>query len=98
MKDFSFTIFKPAERYCQSFSREAFQSSISRAPVRDNTPAFVECRLLTTVKEGEHSIFLGEVVETGVNQKPERRADDVTLLLKDLGENTFSGRCMDFIL
>ena len=94
----TYTIFKPAERYCQSFSREAFQSSISRAPVRDNTPAFVECRLLTTVKEGEHSIFLGEVVETGVNQEPERRADDVTLLLKDLGENTFSGRCMDFIL
>ena len=87
MKDFSFTIFKPAERYCQSFSREAFQSSISRAPVRDNTPAFVECRLLTNVEEGEHSIFIGEVEYAGVNQEPKGHADEVTLFLKHLGEN-----------
>ena len=57
----------------------------------DNMPAFIECRLVTTVEEGDHSIFLGEVVDAGVNQEPEGRADDATLLLKDLGEKTFYG-------
>ena len=57
----------------------------------DNTHAFVECRLVTTVEEGDRSIFVSEVVDTGVNQEPKGRADEVTLLLKDLGEKTFYG-------
>ena len=54
----------------------------------DNTPAFVEYRLVTTVEEGDHSIILGEVVDAGVNLKPEGRADDATLVMKDLGDKT----------
>ena len=50
-----------------------------------NTHAFIECRLVTTVEEGDHSIFVGEVVKAGVTQEPEGRADDATLLLKNLG-------------
>ena len=57
----------------------------------ENTPAFVECRLVTTVEEGDHSIFVGKVVDAGVTQEPEGRADEATLLLKDLGEKTFYG-------
>ena len=55
----------------------------------ENTPAFVECRLVTTVEEGDHSIFVREVVFAGVTQEPEGRADEATLLLKELGEKTF---------
>ena len=85
----AYTFFKPAERDGQTISGEAFHSGSTGAPVLDNTPAFVECRLVTTVEEGDHSIFVGEVVDAGVNQEPEGRADDATLLLKDLGEKTF---------
>ena len=46
---------------------------------------------MTTVEEGDHSIFLGEVVDAGVKQEPEGRADDAILLLKDLGEKTYYG-------
>ena len=81
------TIFKPAERYCQSFSREAFLSNCTGAPVLDNTLAFVECSLSTTLEEGESSIFIGEVGYAGVSQEPEGHADDVIVFLKDLGEN-----------
>ena len=87
----AYTFFKPAERDGQTISGEAFHSGSTGAPVLDNTPAFVECRLVTTVEEGDHSIFVGEVVDAGVNQEPEGRADDATLLLKDLGEKTFYG-------
>jgi len=94
----TYTKFKPAERYCQRFSGESFHSGSTDSPVQDNIPPFVECRLLTTIGEEEHSIFICEVVDAGVKQEPEGRADDLTLLLKDLGEKTFCGRCMDFVL
>jgi flavin reductase (DIM6/NTAB) family NADH-FMN oxidoreductase RutF len=54
-------------------------------------PAFVECSLLETVEKGDHSIFVGEVVNAGVSRAPEGRPDDATLTLGDLGEKTFYG-------
>ena len=94
----TYTIFKPAERCCQRFSAESFHSRSTDLPVQEKIPPFVEYRLLTTVEEEEHSTFIGEVVDAVSNQEPDGRADDVTLLLKDLGEKTFYGRCIDFIL
>jgi len=75
----------------KKISGEPFRAGSTGAPVLENTPAFVECRLVTTVEEGDHSIFVGEVVDAGVTQEPEGRADEATLLLKDLGEKTFYG-------
>ncbi len=87
----AYSFFKPAERDGQKISGEPFRAGSTGAPVLENTPAFVECRLVTTVEEGDHSIFVGEVVDEGVTQEPEGRADEATLLLKDLGEKTFYG-------
>ena len=88
----AYAFFKPAERDGQKISGEPFHAGSTEAPVLENTPAFVECRLVTTVEEGDHSIFVGKVVDAGVTQEPEGRADEVTLLLKELGEKTvYSG-------
>ena len=87
----AYAFFKPAERDGQKISGKPFRAGSTGAPVLENTPAFVECRLVTTVEEGDHSIFVGEVVDAGVTQEPEGRADEATLLLKDLGEKTFYG-------
>ena len=81
------TILKPEEHEDQRIRGEALNSGSTSTPVMENTPAFVECKLLTTVEEGEHSIFIGEVEYAGVNQEPKGHADEVTLFLKDLGEN-----------
>ena len=85
----AYAFFKPAERDGQKISGEPFRAGSTGAPVLENTPAFVECRLVTTVEEGDHSIFVGKVVDAGVTPDPEGRADEVTLLLKELGEKTF---------
>ena len=73
----AYTILKPNEHEGQIIRGEVLHSDITVTFEMDNTPVFVECRLLTTVEEGEHSIFIGEV----------GYADDVTVFLKDLGEN-----------
>ena len=60
-------------------------------PLLDEALAFVECTLSGSVEKGDHSLLVGEVIQSGVNQEPEGRADEATLWLSNLGEKTFYG-------
>ena len=87
----AFTFFKPAERQGQTISGEPFRPGTTGAPILQATPAFVECALEATVEKGDHSVFVGRVVDVGLSRAPEGRADDATLWLKDLGDKMFYG-------
>jgi flavin reductase (DIM6/NTAB) family NADH-FMN oxidoreductase RutF len=87
----AFTFFKPAERKGDTISGEPFRAGTTGAPILANAPAFVECTLEATVGIGDHSVFVGKVVEAGVAKPPEGRADDATLWLKELGDKVFYG-------
>lgn len=87
----AFTFFKPAERQGQTISGEPFRPGTTGAPILTNMPAFMECTLEATVEKGDHSIFVGRVIEVGLTKPPEGRADDATLWLKELGEKVFYG-------
>ena len=87
----AFTFFKPAARDGMRISGEPFRWGVTGAPVLERAPAAIECRLVDSVERGDHSIFVGEVVEVALAKQPEGRADDATLWLKDLGPNIFYG-------
>lgn len=87
----AFAFFKPAKREGDRISGETFRAGSTGAPILESTPAFLECRLVETFDKGDHSIFVGEVVDAGVRAAPEGRADAATLRLEDLGEKTFYG-------
>ena len=87
----AFTFFKPAEKKGDTISGESYRPGRTGAPILANSPAYVECTLESTVEIGDHSIFVGKVVEAGVAKQPEGRADDATLWLKDLGDKVFYG-------
>jgi flavin reductase (DIM6/NTAB) family NADH-FMN oxidoreductase RutF len=88
----AFAFFKPAELQGSTISGEPFHNGVTGAPILDNAPAYLECRLVTTVEgKGDHSVFVAEVIEAGVTKQPEGRPDDATLWLKDLGEKIFYG-------
>jgi flavin reductase (DIM6/NTAB) family NADH-FMN oxidoreductase RutF len=87
----AYTFFKPVEQEGDAINGEAFHAGSTGAPILDSVPAWLECRLVETVETGDHSVFVGEVIDAGVNVEPEGRPDDVTLLLKDLGEKVFYG-------
>jgi flavin reductase (DIM6/NTAB) family NADH-FMN oxidoreductase RutF len=87
----AFTFFKPAERKGDTISGESYRAGTTGAPILANAPAFVECTLESTVEKGDHSVFIGKVVEAGVAKSPDGRADDATLWLKDLGDKVFYG-------
>lgn len=87
----AFAFFKPTERDGNKIGGEPFHAGKTGAPILDNAVAFVECKLVDTVEKGDHSLFVGEVVEAGVTKQPAGRADEATLWLKDLGESIFYG-------
>jgi flavin reductase (DIM6/NTAB) family NADH-FMN oxidoreductase RutF len=87
----AYTFFKPAERQGSTISGQPYRAGHAGAPVLTNAPAFVECRLVATVEKGDHSLFVGEVVDAGVAKPPEGRADEATLWLRDLGDKVFYG-------
>jgi flavin reductase (DIM6/NTAB) family NADH-FMN oxidoreductase RutF len=87
----AYTFFKPAERQGATISGHPYRAGSTGAPILASAPAFVECRLVATVEKGDHSLFVGEVVDAGVARPPEGRADDATLWLRDLGDKVFYG-------
>jgi flavin reductase (DIM6/NTAB) family NADH-FMN oxidoreductase RutF len=64
---------------------------VVKAPVLDNCPTHVECKVTDVIKRGDHTVFVAEVVEANVKTQPAGRADDAILWMKDLGEKVFYG-------
>ncbi len=89
--DIGYTFFKPTQVEGNTLSGQPFSVGQNGAPVLEAVPAYLECNLVETVEKGDHSIFVGEVTEAVVRTPPEGRADEATLLMKDLGEKVFYG-------
>jgi flavin reductase (DIM6/NTAB) family NADH-FMN oxidoreductase RutF len=87
----AYTFFKPADKQGQTISGEPFRPGTTGSPILTSAPAFIECTLEATVEMGDHSLFVGKVVDVGLTKAPEGRADDATLWLKDLGDKVFYG-------
>jgi flavin reductase (DIM6/NTAB) family NADH-FMN oxidoreductase RutF len=87
----AFGFFKPAERDGNTISGEPFHNGSSGAPVLANASACVECKLTQIVEQGDHHIFIGEVVDASVAKEPQGRPDAAILEMKELGDNVFYG-------
>jgi flavin reductase (DIM6/NTAB) family NADH-FMN oxidoreductase RutF len=83
--------FKPTSRGDGLINGQPFHAGSTGAPILDAVPAWLECRLVDTVEKGDHSVFVGEVVDAGLAAEVEGRPDDATLTLKDMGEKVFYG-------
>lgn len=88
----AFAFFKPAAVEGNTIGGERFVPGAAvKAPVLDKAPAHVECRVVDAVKRGDHTLFVGEVVEAQVKVPPTGRADEAICWLKDLGEKVYYG-------
>ena len=43
------------------------------------------------MEKGDHSVFVGRVVDVGLSKSPDGRAEDATLWLKELGDKVYYG-------
>jgi flavin reductase (DIM6/NTAB) family NADH-FMN oxidoreductase RutF len=87
----AYAFFKPVGREGDTIGGERFTRGATGAPLLESCPAYVECKLVEVIERGDHSIFVGEVVDAGVRVEIEGRPDDVTLALRDLGDKVFYG-------
>ncbi|MEO2092992.1 MAG: flavin reductase family protein [bacterium] len=90
-QDLAFAFFKSPEAEGDTVGGQKFSTAVTGSPVFENAAAYLDCRMTEMAQGGDHSIFLGEVVDAEVRRQIEARADDETLLLRDLGEKTFYG-------
>ena len=87
----AFTFFKSLERDGDTIGGEAFRRGKTGSPILAKVGAFVECLVVGALEKGDHTLFLGEVVEAGASLPSEGRPDEQILHMKDLGEKTFYG-------
>jgi flavin reductase (DIM6/NTAB) family NADH-FMN oxidoreductase RutF len=80
-KDIAQKFFGPVAPEGNKLGPVTFTTKETGAPIINELPAYWECRLVTVVEEGDHHIFIGEVVDAGIND--DRRA----LLMRDTGWN-----------
>ena len=77
-KDLAFNFFKSHERDGDSIGGEKFETGKETgAPLLLNSPAWWECKLVGEVAKGDHTLFVGEVVEAGV------RREDQTIPMRE---------------
>ena len=81
-KDLAQAFFMTVKPEGKKLGPVSFRSGTTGAPVLNETPAYWECKLVDVVEQGDHHLFIGEVVEAGVNDP-----DDKSLLMRDTGWN-----------
>ncbi len=66
----AFTFFKSNPREGNSIGGEQFEAGPETGcPLMLNSPAWWECKLVGEVAQGDHTLFVGEVLEAGVRQE-----------------------------
>ena len=90
-KGVAFAFFKPTQVSEGKFSGQPYRKGTTGAPILDDAPGAVECRVTAIVEQGDHHIVVGEVVEAHLNRSLAGRPDAAILEMKDLGDNVFYG-------
>jgi flavin reductase (DIM6/NTAB) family NADH-FMN oxidoreductase RutF len=90
-KALAFTFFRPVDVTDGKLSGQPYRRGATGAPLLVEAPGAVECRLASVVEQGDHHIFVGEVIEAHLNRPLAGRPDAAILEMKDLGDNVFYG-------
>ena len=69
-KDLATAFFKPLHRVGNKFGEIPFQNGpTTGCPVLDDALSWFECKVIDINKLGDHTIFIGEVVNAGVHRE-----------------------------
>jgi flavin reductase (DIM6/NTAB) family NADH-FMN oxidoreductase RutF len=76
-KDVAQTFFGTVKPEGDKLGPVSFKAGVTGSPIINESPAYWECRVVGVLEQGDHHVFLGEVVEAGVN------TDTPTLLMRE---------------
>lgn len=81
-KDLAAQFFKPKRRVGNKFEEvEFYEGEETRCPIIKDSLGYVECKVVGTVEEGDHTVFVSEVIGAGIHRQGE------PLLLETTGWN-----------
>jgi flavin reductase (DIM6/NTAB) family NADH-FMN oxidoreductase RutF len=63
--------FKPQRRVGNKFEEVEFYPGETGCPIISDTLGYVECRVVGSVEQGDHTVFVGEVIAAGVHREGE---------------------------
>ena len=87
----AFAFFKPTIVADGKLSGQAFHKGTTGAPILNDAPGAVECKVTDIIERGDHHIVVGEVVEAHVPNPISGRLDSAILEMRDLGDNVYYG-------
>jgi flavin reductase (DIM6/NTAB) family NADH-FMN oxidoreductase RutF len=90
-EDMAVRFFKPAEVDGQTIDGYAFKLGSTGAPLLVDAPAYLECKIVGSKLAGDHTVFIGEVVDAFADLEADVRPDESILMLSDLGGDIFYG-------
>ena len=90
-KSLAFTFFRPVDVSDGKLSGQGYRKGSTGAPILNDAPGAVECKVTSTVEQGDHHIVIGEVVDVHLAKPLTGRPDAAILEMKDLGDNVFYG-------
>ncbi|MGO9639908.1 MAG: flavin reductase family protein [Candidatus Acidiferrales bacterium] len=70
-KDLAVKFFKGAQPEGETLNGYRYENGSTGAPLLLDAPAWFECRVVDEVRRGDHTIFVGEVVEAGSRRQEE---------------------------
>lgn len=69
-KDLAAQFFKPKRRVGNKFDEvEFYEGPETGCPIIKDTLGYVECKVVGTVEQGDHTVFVGEVIGSGVHRE-----------------------------
>lgn len=80
-KDLAEKFFKPQRRIGDKFEDVEFYLGVTGCPIIKDTLGYVECQVVGAIAQGDHTVFVGEVIAAGVHREGE------PLLLESTGWN-----------
>lgn len=78
-KDLAQKFFKPQRRVGNKFEDTEFYLGETGCPIISSTLGYVECQVVGSVEQGDHTVFVGEVIAAGIHR------DGDPLLLESTG-------------
>ena len=70
-KDLGAKFFKPMRRVGNKFEDVEFYTEVTGAPILTDALRFFECKVVAQVEQGDHWIYVGEVINAGVHRDAE---------------------------
>jgi flavin reductase (DIM6/NTAB) family NADH-FMN oxidoreductase RutF len=65
-KHLASVFFRRVEPEGNSLGGASFHEGVTGAPILDEVPAYLECRVVEMIDAGDHTLFLADIIEAGV--------------------------------